>query len=244
MDIGFPLNCNYITEINITPRTGEPTWAWVGPGIRSMEPSKSETSEDKAYYDGGGSSETNITGLGRSSSITGDRLVGDDAQDYIASLDDCVGNELKTQARITSPDGRVIERDVTIHNIIGFNEPNGEANANAECTCDFSYNGSPRIIKEASGKQLPEEITLADGDITATIGTPLTLDAAVKPAEASQRLLYAVEDTSIARVSSDGVVTGLKTGETQLSIKCAAKPAVGVVRKLVVAAAGTRAAKE
>lgn len=236
-DIGFPLNCNYITEVNIDPHADEPAWAWVGPGIRSIAPSKSETSEEKNYYDGGGASRTKVTGLGRSATVTGDRLVGDPFQDFVASLDDCIGDELTTQVRTTSPDGAVIERDATIHNIVGFNEPNGEANASPECSCEFAYNGTPRLISKAAGTKLPESVTVGSESVEVAVGATSKVTATASPEDASQRMLFAVENTDIARVSADGTVRGLKAGKTQLSVKCAAKPALGVVVPVTVTAA-------
>lgn len=62
------------------------------------------------------------------------------------------------------------------------------------------------------------------------------IKASVLPEGASKRLLFAIEDTSIARVSMDGVVTGLKAGETRLAVKCASKPSVSTVVKVTVSA--------
>ena len=58
----------------------------------------------------------------------------------------------------------------------------------------------------------------------------------VLPEGASTRCLFAVEDTSIARVGTDGTVTGIKAGKTRLAVKCAAKPSVSTVVEVTVTA--------
>lgn len=222
MDIGFAINYQHVVEFNAGTQAA-PDWAWAGPGISSITPSNSETSEETAYFDGGGNTTTDVTGVSKSYAISGKRRYGDKFQDWVASLDGCSGEALKTQMRITNPDGECVEYDVTVHNI-SAKGPNGEANAKTDFSCTASCNGLPRLVKEAEGTALPE--TVAAQAVTAKVGQTVAISATTTPAGASSRCLFAVEDASVAAVDSEGNVTGVKVGKTRVAVKCAARPSV------------------
>lgn len=234
MDIGFALNYQHVIEINVTPGAAEPVWAWLGPGIKTITPEKSETTSEDAYYDGGGQSEIAVSGMSRSWVAEGSRRYGDPAQDFIASLDDAIGEDLVTQMRMTNPDGEVIESDVTVHEIAAKG-PNGDANSRATFSCRLTRKGMPRLVSEAVGTSLPESLSVSD--VTAAVGAKTPVTATVEPATASPKCLFAVEDPGVATVDSEGNVTGAKPGLTRLTVKCAAKPSVGKTVKVTVTAA-------
>lgn len=60
--------------------------AYIGDGIETIEPKQDDKKNSKAYYNTGGQEVTTITGSTRSLDISGDRSIGDPAQDMIASL--------------------------------------------------------------------------------------------------------------------------------------------------------------
>ena len=60
--------------------------AYIGDGIETIEPKQDDKKNSKAYYNTGGKEVTTITGSTRSLDISGDRSIGDPAQDMIASL--------------------------------------------------------------------------------------------------------------------------------------------------------------
>ena len=74
------------------------------------------------------------------------------------------------------------------------------------------------------------DVTISKAGETAAISTTVT------PSNASSRCLFAVEDTEIATVDADGIVTAKKEGTTRIAIKAAAKPAVNTVVTLTVGA--------
>lgn len=240
MDIGSAKNYQYINEINTTPNGDAPTWAWFGPGIKNISSETNETTSEDYFFDGGGDAETSVDGKARSYTVTGVRRIGDPAQEYVASLDEETGDALLTQYRVTDPTGKVIERDVTVHEIKA-NDPTGDANARTDFSCKLSCAGKPRIIKESDGRALPEAV--AAQAVSVEVGATATVGATVTPSDASQRILCAVENPKFAEVTPDGTVTGLAAGETTITVRAASKPSVMKQVKLTVTEAAARSAK-
>ena len=223
MDIGFALNYQHIVELDITPGSGTKTWAWVGPGISTFEKDNSETVSEDAYYNNGGNTNKDVTGI---------------AAKYVASLEDSIGAARKTSYRVTDPTGKVIEADCTLTDIV-MNGPNGEANSKTEISFAINRDGDPRVVKEPSGNQLPESVSVTnagEGKITVAAQSTQALQVSVLPEAASSRCLFAVENTDVASVDVNGVVKGLKAGTTRLAVKCAAKPSVSAMIEMEVTA--------
>ena len=109
VDIGFALNYQYANLLNITPEEDEPTWAYMGPGIEDISPDRSEKTDETEDYSTGGNTVTTVTGVTKTTSVTGKRRIGDPLQDYLASLEECFGDERETQYRCVSPTGEIIE---------------------------------------------------------------------------------------------------------------------------------------
>lgn len=239
MDIGSAKNYQYINEINITPQDSAPTWAWFGPGIKNISSETNETTSEDYFFDGGGDAETSVDGKARAYTVTGVRRIGDPAQEYVASLDEETGDALLTQYRITDPTGKVMERDVTVHEIKA-NDATGDANSRTDFGCKLSCAGKPRIIKDSDGRALPDAVSAED--VAVEVGATASVKASVTPADASQRVLCAVDDASVAMVMPDGTVTGLKPGETTITVRAASKPSAMKQVKLTVSEA-TQAAK-
>lgn len=236
MDIGFALNYQHVVEVDTTPGAEERTWAWVGPGISSIGKDNSESTSEDAYYDGGGDTKTDVTGVSKKYSVEGHRLIGDPFQDFVASIEDSVGSGRETSYRITDPTGKCVEAPCTILDIAAEG-PNGAANEKVGFQCSIARSGTPTVVSDASGTVLPESVTVAQELSVVANKSAAAVSPTVTPSGASPRCLYAIEDTSIARVAMDGTVTGLKAGETRLAVKCAAKPSVSCVVKVKVTAA-------
>ena len=98
MDLGFALNYQFVYLIDTNP-TGTPDWAFLGPGVESFTNDRADTTVDKAYWDKGGATSTNVTAVTSGWTVAGDRLVGDKAQDYVVGLAYLKGSERKTKLR-------------------------------------------------------------------------------------------------------------------------------------------------
>ncbi|TDM89056.1 phage capsid protein [Lactobacillus crispatus] len=118
------------------------SWAWVASGITSQTPSANETTTNDAYYDGGGFTDTDVTGKQIQIAISGNRKVGDPAQDFVEKLFFKFGTSVKTRVIWIKNNLPIIAR-CTISNIV----PTG-GNANAKQTFSFNiaFNGRPKIF--------------------------------------------------------------------------------------------------
>lgn len=233
MNIGYELNYQHAYLIDVNP-TGDPEWAYLGPGISEVSDDGEDTTVSKNYYSNGGVESTQVTAVNTSFAIKGDRLHGDKAQDYIVSKKYCAGNDRRTHLRQVNPDGEVVQWDGILTGIKG-GSATGAAADNTAFECEFKAEGYPVIIEDGEASALPEEITVAD--ISVAVGAKTNINPTVTPSDASGFCGYAVADNGVDICSVDalGNVKGLKAGETTIAVKCMAKPSVSAVVKVTVA---------
>ncbi|KRM06702.1 phage tail tube protein [Lactobacillus kitasatonis] len=150
---GFPENFVNKVFIDIDPKMSDAgdvdlndvttgKWAWVASGINNNTPSANETSTNDAYYDGGGFTETDVTGKQVQLAISGFRKVGDPAQDYVDGLFLKFGTALKTRVIWVKNNLPVIS-ECTISNIV---PTGGAANAKQTFSFNIDFNGRPKIF--------------------------------------------------------------------------------------------------
>lgn len=171
----FKMNYKNVFEIDTTgsqdPKdTTKATFAPLAAGISGVTPAANETDDNTAYYDGAGFTDTDVTGKRITLAFSGHRVIGDAAQDYVASKFLAIGQNLKTLARWTDPDGNVIVANVTITAVVPMG---GNANAKQTFSFTLSFNGKP-IMTDKDGKTVEydeDETTSADGTITEGSGT-------------------------------------------------------------------------
>lgn len=233
MDIGYAMNYQYLNEIDMNPGGDSQSWGWFGPGISSITKDKSETTEEEYFYDGFGQAENAVSGLSQSLTVEGKRRMDDPCQNWVASHEDDTGDDLLTTLRQTDPTGKVIERDVTVHEIKAGQD--GAANEKAKFSCKISFNGQPRLVQESVGSALPETVTAES--VTVAVGENATITPTVTPTDANDRCVFASGNHKIASVTPDGVVTGIKAGKTRITIKCVSKPSVAKQVDVTVTAA-------
>lgn len=220
MDIGFAPNYTTLNLIDITPTASDPTWAYLGPGIVTVELDSDETVDDTQYYDGGGVAYNEVTGIALGYSVSGDRKFGDAAQDFICGLLLETGEGRKTRFKRIMPDGRAFEGGVTVTDIV---DGGGDADSKGTFSCSLKFNGIPEFTSPTK-TSMPESVTASDlsvvKDETEAVG------ATVTPNSASNTCVYAIKDTSVATVDMLGNVTGVAVGTTELTIKSVVKPSV------------------
>lgn len=230
-DIAFSLNYTNVYMIDTTPWKSTPTWAWIAAGIMNVSITPNETTDQTAYYDGGGQASTDVTGGQMVYAFSGHRRYGDPAQDYVVSLDYSYGEERKTNFRHIAPDGRVVQNTVTVANI---SPGGGDANAKSDFTFEIHNDGVP-VIVEGDYAGMPEKITLEP--ITVQVGATQDIKVTTEPDDASQVFLYAIGDDEVAEVTADGKITGVKEGKTELVVRSALKPSVNIMVDVTVGAA-------
>lgn len=235
-DIGFAKNYTNLYEIDVTPDADAPTWARVAAGINDVNWGGNENIAQDAYYDGDGMASSEVTGGQIVGTFSGHRVYGDPAQDYIASLLlDYAGRH--TNFKWTAPDGAVLLGGATVANV---NPQGGDPNSKSDFGFEMHYNGMPSFTP-GDASTFPESITATA--VTVAVGATAAVGATVAPATASPALVYGVRDRDIATVDAEGNVVGIAEGETEVSVKSAAKPSVRTVVKVTVTAASVQPAK-
>lgn len=230
-DIGFAPNYTNLYLLNVTPDEEEPTWGYVGPGISTAEQNDDEETDDTAYYDGGGVSGQDVTGVTAGYTFSGNRKYGDRVQDYVASLRLATGEARKSQLRHIAPNGEAFEGNVTIQNIeVG----GGDANSKGSFGFDAMFDGVPTFTPGDKTK-MPETLEVAELS-GVEVGGVAQIRPTVTPITASAWCVYASQDDSIAKVDAMGNVTGVKAGKTKISVKAVAKPSVVKVIDVTVTA--------
>lgn len=171
----FNMNYKNVFEIDTTGSqdptdTTKATFAPLAAGISGVTPAANETDDNTAYYDGAGFTDTDVTGKRITLAFTGHRVIGDAAQDYVASKFLAIGQNLKTLGRWTDPAGNKIVSSVTLTAIVPMG---GNANAKQTFSFTMSFNGKP-IMTDKSGKTIEfdeDETTSASGTVTQGSGT-------------------------------------------------------------------------
>lgn len=234
IDLGFALNYQYTNLLDTTPEESEPTWAWIGPGFTDITPSREDKLTERDDYSTGGVTVSTVTGVNKSTTCSGTRLIGDPLQEWVASIEESTGSERETTHRTIGPDGSIVDEPVTITNP-SVTGPSGASSEESAVSFEMKRRDTPTLVKEAYAKHLPASIEAED--VTVAVDATASVTPTVAPETASSWCLYGIEDNEIAAVTADGKVTGLKAGKTRLSIKCATKPSVRVVIDVTVTAA-------
>ena len=117
-------------------------WGRLATKIQTITPSANETTNNNSYYDGEGFGSTEVTGKRYQLACSGQRYVGNPAQDYIASKQFAIGQALHCRV-IWVQNGKAIVSEATLTNIVATG---GEASANQTFSCTIEFNGKPRTV--------------------------------------------------------------------------------------------------
>ncbi len=229
--LDFAPNYAHTFEINITPDSDKQTWASALVGITNVVPANEETVSEDAYYNDLGDTDSSVDAVKVSLAFTGHRKYGDPAQDFIQSRALMTKKKRKTDYRWTQPDGTLLEGVLTMADLVP-----GSAMGDANSKGDFTWTAKLNTIAEtpAANEAMPTGVTVSEVNVTTK--TPKQAVASVQPQGCNQKCHFAVQDDTIATVSPDGMVTGLKEGETKLTVKAAACPSVMQTVKVTVTA--------
>ena len=131
-------------EIGVSATSATPpvwTYAELCTGIEGMEFNENEQNQQFFFLCGEGFADNVVTGAAPELVITGRRIVGDTAQDYIAGLQMKLGEERNSSVRITSG-GKVITCDCSIGAITSFGGKALDVNAFG---CTIRLCGKPTV---------------------------------------------------------------------------------------------------
>lgn len=144
------MNANWVNEIEIgvsATSATPPVWTYAAlcKGIEGMEFAENEQNQQFFFLCGEGFAHNEVTGAAPELTITGRRIVGDTAQDFIAGLQFALGSERNSSIKITA-EGKVITCDCTIGNITSFGGQTLDVNAFG---CTIRFNGKPTVTNAA-----------------------------------------------------------------------------------------------
>lgn len=119
------------------------TWTYkkLCDGIAGMQFTENEQNQQNFFLCGEGFADNDVTGAAPEIVVTGKRIVGDDAQDYIAGLQFTVGSARRSSVKIISG-GNTIVCDCTIGNIVTFG---GQTLDQKPFGCTIRFNGKPTV---------------------------------------------------------------------------------------------------
>lgn len=124
------------------------TYAALCAGIESITPSVNEQNQQAFYMCGQGGANNEVTGIAPEYAVSGHRVWGDAAQDYICGLRYKLGQERKSSVKVELYDGTTLKEtitaDVTITDIVDFG---GNATDNVPFSCTLRVNGLPTVTK-------------------------------------------------------------------------------------------------
>ena len=128
-------------EIGVSESSGTWTYAALCKGIESMEFNENEQNQQYFFLCGEGYANNEVTGSAPELVVSGRRIVGDTAQDFIAGLQCELGEDRHSSVKITA-EGKIITCDCTIGAITSFGGATTDVNAFG---CTIRFNGKPTV---------------------------------------------------------------------------------------------------
>ena len=133
----------WVNTIEIGTEKNNDTWTYskLCKGITEMTFTPNEQIQQYFFLCGEGFANNETTGGAPEITISGRRIAGDAAQDYIASKQFALGPDRVTSVKITA-EGNVITCDAVIANVTSFGGQTLDVNAFG---CTLRFNGKPTI---------------------------------------------------------------------------------------------------
>ena len=132
-------------EIGTSATTADPpvwTYSELCDGIEGMTFNSNEQNQQYYFLCGKGFSHNDVTGGAPELQITGRRIAGNTAQDYIASKQFALGTDRNSSVKITTAEGKVITCDVSIGDVVSFGGNTLDVNSFG---CTLRFNGKPSV---------------------------------------------------------------------------------------------------
>lgn len=141
------MNANWANEIYIGTAESSGTWTYAKlcKGIEDMNFSENEQNQQYFFLCGEGFADNETTGAAPELVISGRRIAGDTAQDYIAGKQFLLGDERKSSVKIIA-EGKQIVCGCTIGAITSFGGSALDVNAFG---CTIRFDGKPTVTDAA-----------------------------------------------------------------------------------------------
>lgn len=137
-------------EIGISATTADPpvwTYAELCEGIEGMTFASNEQNQQYFFLCGKGFAHNEVTGGAPELQITGRRIAGNSAQDYIASKQFALGTDRNSSVKITTAEGKLITCEVSIGDVVSFGGNTLDVNSFG---CTLRFNGKPTVTDAPS----------------------------------------------------------------------------------------------
>lgn len=120
-----------------------PVWTYkkLCKGIESVSFTPNEQNQQYFFLCGNGFAHNEVTGGAPELTVTGRRIAGDDAQDFICGKQFALGNDRNTSVKIIA-EGKQIICDATIGDVTSFGGNTLDVNSFG---CTIRFNGNPTI---------------------------------------------------------------------------------------------------
>jgi len=165
----IPLNYQGMVELD-SNFGGTENWVKLATGINNIAPANNDSIDQKTYMDGEGFGSTDVIGMQLTLAVAGDRVLTDDAQNFVFENQYELGCGRKTQCRVTDSEGNYKLGGCTICNIV---PPGGDAPSKGAFTFEIHFNGKPELFTATSAPAL--SATVAAGTVSGTTSATLTL---------------------------------------------------------------------
>lgn len=135
---------SYKLEIDTTPSASAPTWAALCAGIENVAEALNEVIQQYFFLCGGGFAANYVTGMAPEFTLTGRRIIGDTAQEYIFGKKYSTMKNRDTHLRITrtAEDGTtaIVSANVTL---VSLSDISGATTDGSAINIGLRFNGSP-----------------------------------------------------------------------------------------------------
>lgn len=121
-----------------------PVWSYsdLCKGIESMSFNSNEQNQQYFFLCGEGFANNEVTGGAPELQISGRRIAGDAAQDYIVGKQFALGTDRNSSVKITTAEGKVITCDCSIGDVVSFGGNTLDVNSFG---CTIRFNGKPSV---------------------------------------------------------------------------------------------------
>ena len=128
-------------EIGTAESSGTWTYSPLCEGIESMTFNSNEQNQQFFFLCGEGFAHNEVTGGAPELQISGRRIVGNAAQDYIAGKQFALGTDRNSSIKITA-EGKVITCNCSIGDVVSFGGSTLDVNT---FSCTIRFNGEPTV---------------------------------------------------------------------------------------------------
>ncbi|WP_436648889.1 phage tail tube protein [Lactiplantibacillus plantarum] len=159
---------NYLDEYWVGKTAADKTinWLYLGDGITTVTPKYADKKKSAAYYNGGGQERQTVTGVTSSYDISGDRSIGNPAQDDIAGMKQKTGSQRERMFRkvqwLQEDDGSLTPNmiETGMGTFTDIDDGGGAADDNGSFKTTMTYNAAPGLLAKTQAADM--KAALAD----------------------------------------------------------------------------------